>query len=101
SNGLVDINGLFLNLRDLLMLNISANRIVMFDYALIPVGLQWLDIHDNQIEILGNYFEIEADLKLRTLDASFNRLEELKANSVPDGIELLMLNHNSIRKISP
>lgn len=101
SNGLADINGLFANLRDLLMLNISANRIALFDYALIPVGLQWLDIHQNQIENLGNYFEIEAELKLRTLDASFNRLSEIEAASLPDGIELVMLNSNTLRKIAP
>lgn len=101
SNGLHDMNGLFANLRDLLMLNISANRISLFDYAMIPVGLQWLDIHDNQIENLGNYFEIEAELKLRTLDASSNRLVEIEAASLPDGIELVMLNRNHIGKIAP
>ncbi|KAH7949934.1 hypothetical protein HPB49_017143 [Dermacentor silvarum] len=55
-----DVNGLFSNLHDLIMLNISANRVRWFDYALIPIGLQWLDIHDNQVEALGNYFELES-----------------------------------------
>ncbi|GIY13364.1 toll-like receptor 6 [Caerostris extrusa] len=66
SNLISDINSLFINLHDLLMLNISANRISWFDYALIPIGLQWLDVHDNQIETLGNYYELETVLKLRT-----------------------------------
>ena len=101
SNKVADINGLFVNLRDLLMLNISANRIQMFDYAMIPVGLQWLDLHDNLIENLGNYFEIESELKLRTLDASHNRLVEIDSKLIPDSIELVMLNRNLIRKIAP
>ena len=100
SNKVADINGLFVNLRDLLMLNISANRIQMFDYAMIPVGLQWLDLHDNLIENLGNYFEIESELKLRTLDASHNRLVEIDSKLIPDSIELVMLNRNQIRKIA-
>lgn len=101
SNQMGDINNLFNNLRDLMMLNISANRIHLFDYALIPIGLQWLDIHANQIENLGNYFEIESELKLRTLDASSNRLTDIEPNSLPDGIELLMLGRNQIRRVAP
>ncbi|KAI1308640.1 Protein toll [Halotydeus destructor] len=101
SNVLRDVNGLFTNLHDLLMLNISANRIAWFDYALIPIGLQWLDIHSNQIETLGNYFELETVLKLRTLDASSNRISELVSLSLPDGIELVYLNSNLIHRIAP
>lgn len=101
SNYIVDINGLFSNLRDLLMLNISVNRIAWFDYALIPIGLQWLDIHDNQVESLGNYFELEAVLKLRTLDCSHNKLTEIDSSSLPDGIEMILINDNQIRKIAP
>lgn len=101
SNFISDINGLFPNLRDLLMLNISVNRITWFDYALIPIGLQWLDIHGNQIESLGNYFELEAVLKLRTLDVSGNKLTEIDSNSLPDGIEIVYMNNNTISKISP
>ncbi|KPM09626.1 Toll/interleukin-1 receptor-like protein [Sarcoptes scabiei] len=101
SNSVIDINRLFVNLRDLLMLNISANRIELFDYAMIPVGLQWLDLHQNLIENLGNYFEIESELKLRTLDASSNRLTDIDASSLPDSIELVMLNNNQLRKVAP
>ncbi|CAG2115388.1 unnamed protein product, partial [Medioppia subpectinata] len=101
SNYIVDINGLFSNLRDLLMLNISVNKIGWFDYALIPIGLQWLDIHENQIDSLGNYFELESVLKLRTLDASVNRIGEIDASALPNGIESILLNSNHIRKIAP
>ncbi|CAG2162598.1 unnamed protein product [Oppiella nova] len=101
SNYIVDINGLFSNLRDLLMLNISVNKIGWFDYALIPIGLQWLDIHENQIDNLGNYFELESVLKLRTLDASVNKIQELDASALPNGIEMVLLNSNHIKKIAP
>jgi Leucine-rich repeat (LRR) protein len=100
SNYIVDINGLFSNLRDLLMLNISVNKIAWFDYALIPIGLQWLDVHDNQIDNLGNYFELESVLKLRTLDASVNKISEIDSSSLPDGIEMILLNNNQIKKIA-
>nr|ANG08899.1 toll family protein LongTollA2 [Parasteatoda tepidariorum] len=101
SNFLPEVNGLFTNLHDLMMLNISANQIEWFDYALVPIGLQWLDLHDNQIELLGNYFELEAVLKLRTLDASFNHITEIDASSLPNGIEIVYLNHNHIKLIQP
>ncbi|OQR67938.1 slit3 protein-like [Tropilaelaps mercedesae] len=101
SNIIDDVNGLFSNLHDLIMLNISVNRVRWFDYALIPVGLQWLDIHDNQIEVLGNYFELEHTLKLRTLDASYNKLTDLDSSSLPNGIEIVFLKHNNLRRIQP
>ena len=101
SNQISDINGLFGNLRDLLMLNISVNRISWFDYALIPIGLQWLDIHSNNIENLGNYYEMEAVLKLKSLDCSHNRIKEIESSSFPDGIEIIQLSFNSLKKISP
>lgn len=101
SNMITDINSLFTNLHDLLMLNISANQITWFDFALIPIGLQWLDIHDNQIETLGNYYELESLLKLRTLDASHNRITDIDASSLPNGIEIVFLHNNLIKNIQP
>ncbi|XP_035222126.1 toll-like receptor Tollo isoform X2 [Stegodyphus dumicola] len=99
SNLISDINSLFINLHDLMLLNISANRISWFDYALIPIGLHWLDVHDNQIETLGNYYELESVLRLRTLDASYNRIGEIDASSLPNSIEIIFLNNNLIRNI--
>lgn len=101
SNLLTDINGLFSNLHDLLMLNVSANKIGWFDYALIPIGLQWLDIHENEIEDLGNYFQLESVLKLRTLDASSNAIHQLESSSLPHGIEIVYLAKNKIYSIKP
>lgn len=101
ANHIEDVNGLFNTLHDLIMLNISINRIRWFDYALIPVGLQWLDMHDNQIEALGNYFNFEQSLKLRTLDASSNKLIDLDSSSLPNGIEIVYLRNNNIKRIQP
>ena len=101
SNQISDINGLFGNLRDLVMLNISVNRISWFDYAFIPVNLQWLDIHYNNIESLGNYYEMQAVLKLKSLDCSHNKIKEIESSSFPDGIDMIQLSFNSLKKISP
>lgn len=101
SNVIDDVSGLFSNLHDLIMLNISVNKVRSFDYALIPVGLQWLDIHANQIEALGNYFELEQSLKLRTLDASYNKLTDLDSSSLPNGIEIVFLKNNNLKIIQP
>lgn len=99
-NQLTEINGLFSHLRDLLMLNISHNSIAWFDYALIPFGLQLLDLHNNQIATLGNYYDVDHVLKLRTLDVSGNRILELDSSSLPSGIEIVNLKENLLRKVA-
>nr|ANG08891.1 toll family protein 8 [Gryllus bimaculatus] len=98
-NYLSDITGLFAKLPSLIWLNISDNQLEWFDYALIPTGLHWLDIHANRIAELGNYFEIESQLHLSTFDASSNRLTEITGSSIPDSVELLFLNDNKINKV--
>ncbi|XP_049846539.1 toll-like receptor Tollo [Schistocerca gregaria] len=98
-NYLTNIDGLFNKLERLIWLNISDNKLEWFDYALIPTGLQWLDIHANQITELGNYLEIESQLHLSTFDASSNKLTEVTGSSIPDSVELLYLNDNLITKV--
>nr|CAI5829443.1 unnamed protein product [Callosobruchus analis] len=98
-NYLTDIEGLFAKLPSLVWLNISDNQLKWFDYALIPTGLQWLDIHSNQIEELGNYFEIESTLSLSTFDASANKLTEITGSAIPNSMEVLFLNDNLISKV--
>lgn len=98
-NNLSNIQYLFAKLPNLLWLNISDNQLQWFDYALIPTGLQWLDIHANQIKELGNYFEIESKLSLNTFDASANKLTEITGNAIPDSVEILFLNDNLISKV--
>lgn len=100
-NLLSDINGLFMNLNHLTFLNVSRNRITWFDYALIPRNLIQLDIHHNQIEALGNYFELESSLKLTHMDVSHNEIKEIHAALIPNRIEWLNLSHNKIRNIQP
>ncbi|XP_055707210.1 toll-like receptor Tollo [Phlebotomus papatasi] len=98
-NHLTDITGLFTKLPNLVWLNISDNRLEVFDYALIPTGLQWLDIHANRIAELGNYFEMENQLSLSTFDASSNRLTEITGSAIPNSIEVLLLSDNLISKV--
>ncbi|KAL2717613.1 toll-like receptor Tollo [Vespula squamosa] len=98
-NQLTDIAGLFTNLPNLVWLNVSDNKLKWFDYAMIPTGLQWLDIHSNEIRELGNYFEIESQLQLSTFDASENKLMEITGNAIPMSVELLFLNDNLISKV--
>ena len=98
-NQLTDIAGLFTNLPNLVWLNVSDNKLKWFDYAMIPTGLQWLDIHSNEISELGNYFEIEAQLQLSYFDASENKLTEITGNAIPMSVELLALNDNLISKV--
>ena len=99
-NFLSDINGVFTNITSLLLLNLSENHIEWFDYAFIPSNLKWLDIHGNFIESLGNYYEIR-NLRVRTLDASHNRITELGPLSVPESVELLFINNNYISIVRP
>lgn len=99
-NQLMDINGLFMNLKSLMTLNVSRNKIFWFDYAVIPAELDALDIHSNEIEALGNYYELEATLQLRQLDVSYNLISEISQNSFPNGIERLKINNNRISNVN-
>ncbi|CAG7831021.1 unnamed protein product [Allacma fusca] len=100
ANYLGDISNLFAQAPNLIWLNISDNHLTWFDYALIPKQLQWLDLHKNGITDLGNYFNTE-DLRLSTLDVSFNRISKISAQNVPDSLENLFLNDNLISNVEP
>ena len=100
-NRLRRMEGLFQNLRDLSWLNVSANEIEVFDYAMVPKTLHWLDVHQNHIKVLDNYFGIEADSKIVHLDAGFNQLSEIGPQSIPNGIETFLVNDNQIASIVP
>ena len=62
---------------------------------------QWLDVHKNQIEELGNYLRLEANLKLETLDASYNRITFIGGPSLPHSLRTLGLSDNLISVIEP
>ncbi|CAN7989485.1 unnamed protein product [Ixodes hexagonus] len=100
-NLLKDINGLFMNLAHLRLLNVSRNGITWFDYALVPRQLKHLDIHDNEIETLGNYYELEDKMHLKILDASYNNIKEINAASFPNQVEVISLSMNRISIIHP
>lgn len=100
-NLLSDVDGVFATLHSLLWLNLSENQLVWFDYAFIPMNLKWLDIHGNYIEALGNYYKLQTEISVTTLDASHNRITELGPSSVPNSIELFFVNNNIIRNIYP
>lgn len=101
ANLLTDINGLFVDVRSLLWLNISDNKLERFDYALVPRTLQWLDLHSNSIRELGNRYLLDGELQIQTLDASFNKLTSITAVSIPNSVELLFLNNNLITHVEP
>lgn len=101
SNQLTEVNGLFADISSLLWLNVSDNQLEWFDYALIPEGLQWLDLHKNNIRELGNRYNLDYELKLEQLDASFNKISKISASSVPSGIQLLFMNDNLISIVEP
>ncbi|KAG5883289.1 hypothetical protein JTB14_011539 [Gonioctena quinquepunctata] len=101
ANNLTDINGLFPHIDSLLWLNVSDNQLEWFDYALIPHGLQWLDMHKNNVVELGNHYNLEYEVRLQTLDASFNKITSLNAAAVPSSIELLFINDNLITRVEP
>ena len=97
-NRLTNFRNLFENLDNLVWLNISDNQLTSFDYSNIPINLQWLDIHANQISNLKNDLSFGGFL-LSTFDVSFNHLTELSSNSLPDSIRVLYLNNNRITTI--
>lgn len=101
SNELTDISGVFTNLQSLVWLNVSANRLLWFDFSHLPSSLEWLDMHDNKITDLSNYYDVRSQLKIKMLDVSFNLIEEIKEKSVPDSVETLFLNNNRIKLVQP
>lgn len=100
-NVVENIEGLFSNMQNLLWLNISDNKLNYFDFSQIPYGLQWLDLHRNDLIELENISGLDNQLRLQTLDASFNKIQKVTANSVPNSIELLFLNDNLITSVDP
>ncbi|KAH8371302.1 hypothetical protein KR093_006833, partial [Drosophila rubida] len=100
-NELTDINGLFSNMPSLLWLNVSDNRLESFDYGHVPSTLQWLDLHKNRLALLSNRFGLDAEIRLQTLDVSFNQLQRIGPAAIPNSIELLFLNDNLISGVEP
>uniref|UniRef100_A0A336LWU3 CSON003960 protein n=1 Tax=Culicoides sonorensis TaxID=179676 RepID=A0A336LWU3_CULSO len=100
NNEIEDIKGIFNNLPTLVWLNVSDNNIQYFDYSSLPPSLEWLDLHENQISELGDYFGQKEELKLKMLDVSFNRITKVTEETVPNSIETLFLNNNLIEEVA-
>lgn len=98
-NFLSDINGVFSTLASLLWLNLSENHLVWFDYAFVPSNLKWLDVHGNFIEHLGNYYKLQDEIRIKTLDVSHNRIAEISSMAIPNSVELLFINNNFLNNI--
>ncbi|CAH2266846.1 jg8907 [Pararge aegeria aegeria] len=98
-NFLSDINGVFSTLASLLWLNLSENHLVWFDYAFVPSNLKWLDVHGNFIEHLGNYYKLQDQIHIKTLDVSHNRIVEISPMAIPNSVELLFINNNFLNNI--
>ena len=72
-----------------------------FDFAFIPKSLEWLDIHNNKIDRIGNYYTLGSGFSLQTFDASFNKISELSDTTLLHGLKNIYLNNNKISKIAP
>ncbi|KAL3276836.1 hypothetical protein HHI36_012199 [Cryptolaemus montrouzieri] len=101
ANELTDISGVFTNLQSLVWLNVSSNSLATFDFGHLPSSLEWLDMHDNRISELSNYYEVHNILKIKMLDVSFNNITVIEENSIPDSVETLFVNNNQIRLVEP
>ncbi|KAJ8979301.1 hypothetical protein NQ317_007974 [Molorchus minor] len=101
ANELTDISGVFTNLQSLVWLNVSSNKLLWFDFSHLPTSLDWLDMHDNQVTELGNYYDVRNSLRIKMLDVSFNLITDIRENSLPDSIETLFLNNNKITRVEP
>lgn len=98
-NSLEDISSVFTSLSSLVLLNVSNNNIKWFDFSHLPQSLEWLDIHNNSITELGNYFDVTSQLKINYLDVSNNKIRKIKNDLIPKNITTINLNNNLIDDI--
>lgn len=98
-NSLEDISSVFTSLSSLVLLNVSNNNIKWFDFSHLPASLEWLDIHNNSITELGNYFDVTSQLKINYLDVSNNKIRKIKNDLIPKNITTINLNNNLIDDI--
>jgi Leucine-rich repeat (LRR) protein len=100
NNQLKDINGLVSSQKNLRWLNVSTNSLQWFDFAFIPKSLEWLDIHNNKVDRIGNYYGLSAGFSLTTFDASFNQIREIESESLLASLRNIYLNNNRIGRIA-
>ena len=100
NNMLVDLNDLVSSLDNLRWLNVSTNNLQWFDFASIPKSLEWLDVHNNRIKRIGNYYRLKTGYNLHTFDASFNDLKILEPGGLLANITHIYINNNKIANVS-
>ena len=98
-NQITDINGLLTMQMRLEYLNISSNKLAWFDYAFVPNSLRSLDIHDNQIDSVENYYSLKEGFQLEYLDASKNRIKSLGVLSLLPSLKTIIIHNNKISDI--
>ena len=59
-----------------------------------------IDFRNNQIEELGNYYQLKDGFSLKTMDASSNKIRKLSPSSFLTSLENIYLNSNHIEEIS-
>ena len=101
SNGLEDLDGLLTAQAELVWLNVSSNGLQWFDYASIPRKVRWLDLHDNKIEEIGNYYKNKNNYSIETMDVSHNLITRITPLSLVSSLESVYLHHNRISEIMP
>ena len=98
-NQIKDINGLLRTQMNLEYLNVFSNQLEWFDYAFVPNTLRTLDIHNNQIDSVENYFSLKDGYELEYLDASRNRIQSLGVLSLLPSLETIIMHNNKISDI--
>lgn len=101
SNGLEDLDGLLTAQAELVWLNVSSNGLQWFDYASIPRKVRWLDLHDNKIEEIGNYYKNKNNYSIETMDLSHNLITRITPLSLVSSLESVYLHHNRINEVMP
>lgn len=96
-NRLSSMDRLFRNASGLLWLNVSDNVLNDFDYGMLPERLEWLDLHKNYLTELSNKNGVT--VRIRTLDVRYNYLTYVGPSTVPDSVEILLMNDNQIATV--
>ena len=95
-----DLNGIFSHLAALEWLNVSSNKVDWFDYAFLPPSLTSLDLSNNLITDLSNFYGLE-NFRLQVLDASNNLVARIAPNSFLLSLVHIRLEKNQISEIVP
>ncbi|XP_026808006.1 toll-like receptor 6 [Rhopalosiphum maidis] len=96
-NRLSSIEDIVRNVSSLKWLNVSDNVLSDFDYGMLPERLEWLAMHKNYLTELSNKNNVTA--KIRQLDVRYNYLTYISPASIPDSVEILLMNNNQIMTV--